>query len=241
MENTNDIKIESLKFENITFAHENHDPTLLQSDFEFPMDSVVWVKSSEGEGKSTILQILAGLLIPQHGKYFINNEDVADMSFEDFLPYRLKIGYSFDYGGLINNRTVFENILLPLAYHKVVPYRDAKLRVENLIQRFDIDKFKNERPAHIPGRVRKLTCLLRALVMKPQLLLMDDPSVGLGHDTAQEFVDLIHDMRSEGDLKHIFLSSYDDKFMNMFSYKVIHIDQSQIHQTTNDEKKVANL
>lgn len=235
-------KIETIKFEHVTFAHEGQSPLLQNADFEFPMNEVVWVKGTEGHGKSTLLQVLAGLLVPQSGFFYINDQNVLDMSFEEFLPYRLAIGYTFDYGGLMSNQTVYDNLMLPLAYHKLIPMKEAKARVESIIKTFDIGKFANERPAHIPGRVRKLACLLRALVMQPQVLVMDDPSVGLGQDTLYTFVDYIHSMRKEGFAKHIFMSSYDEKYMSLFNYQIIHIDDGQIYQQTVDhEKKVVHL
>src|SRR4051812_43440247 len=91
--------IRTLRFENISFIHEGHDPILKNCDFTFPTDRIVWVKSTEGQGKSTLLQILAGLILPQSGSYFLNEDDVVPMSFEEFLPYRQRIGFTFDYGG----------------------------------------------------------------------------------------------------------------------------------------------
>lgn len=235
-------KIDTLKFEQLTFAHEGQSPLIHNADFEFPMNEVVWVKGTEGQGKSSLLQVLAGLLIPQSGFFYINGENVLNMSFEEFLPYRLAIGYTFDYGGLISNRTVFDNLMLPLAYHKILSGKEAKARVDGIIKTFDIEKFSQERPAHIPGRVRKLVCLLRALVMQPQVLVMDDPSVGLGQDTLYTFVDYIHNMRKEGHLKHIFMSSYDEKYMSLFNYQIVHIDDGQIYlQTVDNDKKVVHL
>jgi phospholipid/cholesterol/gamma-HCH transport system ATP-binding protein len=234
--------IETLKFEAVTFAHEGHSPLLHNTDFEFPMNKVVWVQGPEGQGKSSLLQVLAGLLVPQSGFFYMNEKNVLDMSFEEFLPYRLAIGYTFDYGGLISNRSVYENLMLPLSYHKLIPPREAKARVQALIQAFEIEKFAHERPAHIPGRVRKLVCLLRSLVMHPQVLVMDDPSVGLGQETLHTFVDYIHKMRSEGFLKHIFMSSFDEKYMSLFDYHVIHLDEGQVYlQAGEPTKKVAHL
>lgn len=235
-------KIESMKFEALTFAHEGHDPLLNNADFEFPMNEIVWVKGTEGQGKSSLLQVLAGLLVPQSGFFYINDQNILDMSFEEFLPFRLSIGYTFDYGGLINNRTVYDNLMLPLAYHKLIPMEEAQKRVADIIKAFDIEKFAHERPAHIPGRVRKLACLLRALVMRPEVLVMDDPSVGLGQDTLYTFVDYLHKMRQEGALKHIFMSSYDEKYMSLFNYQVVHIDGGHLYlQSGEVEKKVAHL
>ncbi len=235
-------KITSLRFEGLSFAHETNDPTLRNVDFEFPSEKAIWLKSGEGAGKSTVLQILAGLIMPQSGSYLINNDSVGDMSFEEFLSYRLAIGYTFDYGGLISNRTIQDNLLLPLHYHELISREDAKVRVDDYIKRFDLGKFRHERPAHVPGRVRKLACLLRALVIHPQMLLMDDPSVGLGLDATNLFAEVISEQKDAGTLNHIFISSYDDKFMSHFDYDIIHIDGGVLyHQEEENTKKVANL
>lgn len=236
------MKIESLKFEGVSFAHEGQDPVIQNVEFDFPVNEILWVKAEEGAGKSSLLQILGGLQIPQSGQYLINGQNVCEMSFEEFLPYRLEIGYSFDYGGLINNRTLFDNLMLPLLYHKVLSPGDAKLRVQEMFEKFDLAKFANERPAHVPGRVRKLTCLLRSLVMRPQMLLLDDPSVGLGQDSVYTFVDYVHQLRKEGYLKHIFISSYDEKFMSLMNYQIVHLDDGQLYfQTVDPEKRVVHL
>lgn len=236
------MKIESLKFEGVSFAHEGQDPVVQNVEFDFPMNEILWVKAEEGAGKSSLLQILGGLQIPQSGQYLVNGNNVCDMSFEEFLPYRLEIGYSFDYGGLINNRTLFDNVILPLLYHKVLSPEAAKARVVEMFEKFDLMKFANERPAHVPGRVRKLTCLLRSLVMQPQMLLLDDPSVGLGQDSVYTFVDYIHQLRKEGCLNHIFISSYDEKFMSLMNYQIVHLDDGQLYfQTVDPEKRVVHL
>lgn len=236
------MKIESLKFEGISFTHDGQDAIVKNVDFDFPTKEILWVKAEEGAGKSSLLQILAGLQIPQSGKYLINGENVLDMSFEEFLPYRLQIGYSFDYGGLINNRSLHDNLMLPLLYHKIVSPEEARSRVDGLLKEFAIEKFAHERPAHVPGRVRKLTCLLRPLVMRPQVLLLDDPSVGLGQDSVYAFVDHINKHRKDGCFSHIFVSSYDEKFMNHFEYQIIHLDDGQLYfQAVDPEKRVVHL
>ncbi|MGE5085538.1 MAG: cell division ATP-binding protein FtsE [Bacillota bacterium] len=236
------MKIESLKFEGVSFAHEGQDPVIQNVEFDFPVNEILWVKAEEGAGKSSLLQILGGLQIPQSGQYLINGQNVCDMSFEEFLPYRLEIGYSFDYGGLINNRTLFDNVILPLLYHKVLSPSEARDRVQEMFEKFDLMKFANERPAHVPGRVRKLTCLLRSVVMRPQMLLLDDPSVGLGQDSVYVFVDYIHQLRKEGFLNHIFVSSYDEKFMSLMNYQIVHLDDGQLYfQAVDPEKRVVHL
>lgn len=233
--------IESIRFEGLNFAHEGYDPTLRACDFEFPTNSVVWVKSEEGAGKTSLLQVMAGLLIPQGGSYYLNERDVVPMSFEEFLPYRLKIGFTFDYGGLINNRSIFDNIVLPLNYHHLLSPADAKTRVKDLIERFDLGKFQKERPAHVPGRVRKLAVLLRGLVTHPDLLLLDDPSVGLGDATQTVFAELLKELHQQGRVKHLFVSSHDERFMRLFRHEIVHLSEGLLYrQAAGAEKVVVN-
>jgi phospholipid/cholesterol/gamma-HCH transport system ATP-binding protein len=232
----------SLRFENVSYFHEGQDPILENADFEFPTEQVCWVKSEEGEGKSTLLQLLAALEVPKIGDYYINDRSVRDMTFEEFLPTRIKIGYSFDYGGLLSNRTLRDNLLLPLLYHRLVPTKQAHAKVNDLIELFDFVKFADERPAHVPGRLRKLTCLLRSVVHEPELLVMDDPFVGLGAETSEKFIAHLKELRMNGKVQNLFLSSYDDQLCQKLNPVVIHIDAGQIYQTvTESVKKVANL
>lgn len=232
-------QIEKLRFEGVTFSHEGSEILLNHVDFDFPTHQFVWMQSEEGAGKSSLLQVMAALQAPQSGKYYINENDVLDMSFEEFLPYRLKIGYTFDYGGLLNNRTLSDNLMLPLLYHKLMSPEEAKSEVDQILKIFGLNKFAHERPAHVSGRVRKLICLLRPLLMKPDLLLMDDPSVGIGQESAYALIDLIHKFRSQGFLKHVYISSYDEKFMSLFEHSVIYIAEGQLFKSDNETTKKA--
>lgn len=231
--------IDQLTFESMSFHHEGQEPVLNSVDFTFESGKAHWLKSEEGAGKSTILQLVAGLLLPTSGSYLINGVDVSAMSFEQFLPYRLRIGFTFDYGGLISNRTIFDNLLLPLVYHRLILEDDARARVDKMIHRFDMQKYRDERPAHVPGRVRKLAVILRGLITYPQVLLLDDPSVGLGEATAQNFADLVNELRAKNVIRHLIMSCYDDKFMTLIPHDILHLDRGQLYlQPAAEENKV---
>lgn len=236
------MKIENLKFEGLTFAYEGQDPLFEQVDFEFPSNEIVWVKASSGAGRSTMLQLMAGLLSPQKGKYLINDQNVTEMSFEEFLPYRLAIGYGFDFGGLIHNRTLLENAVLPLVYHKVCTPEQANEKALDLFEKLGATRFYKQRPSDVPGGVRKLVCLIRALIIEPQVMLLDDPSVGLGQETSLKYFDLIQDLRKAGKAQHIFVSSFDERLMSCLPHREVFLDCGQIYLDVIDgEKKVVSL
>ena len=233
---------ESLKFENLSFQHEGEGALFENVDFQFPMNETVWVRAQSGAGRSILLQIIAGLLIPQKGKYFINDMNVAEMSFEEFLPYRLKIGYGFDLGGVIHNRTLLENITLPLLYHKICNQQDAEAKAHDYLEKLGIAKFAHQRPSMVPGGVRKMTCLIRALIMEPEMLLLDDPSVGLGQDQSLKYFDCIENLKKNKKIKHLFISSFDERLMSCVPHKEIFIDSGLIYnESLEKEKKVVSL
>lgn len=239
---SSNVKIEKLQFDHLSFKFEGQDPIFEDVSFDFPMNQFVWVKAEHGQGRSSLLQILAGIQAPTKGHYTINGQNVDEMTFDEFLPYRLSIGYGFDMGGLIHNRTLFENLILPLEYHNTIPNSEAQDRVYSYIKDFGLLKYKDQRPSFIPGGSKKLACLLRAIIMHPQMLLLDDPTVGLSQETALHYFDLLQILKSKHGLEHIILSSYDDKFMGLIDATEIYIEGGLIHQTPEwSEKKVVGL
>lgn len=236
------MTFESLRFDDLSFQHEGESPLFEHVDFNFPMNETVWVRANSGAGRSTLLQLIAGLLVPQKGKYFVNEINVAEMSFEEFLPYRIKIGYGFDLGGVLHNRTLLENIVLPLMYHKVCGKVEADERGMHYLTKMGVQKFAHLRPSAVPGGVRKVTCLIRSLILEPELLLLDDPSVGLGQDQSLRFFDCVEELKKKNSLKHIFISSFDEQLMSCVPHREIFIESGMIYQdVVEGEKKAVSL
>lgn len=200
--------VRHLTFENVSYGFEGAEfPIFENISFEMPTSKAVWVRSPGGRGKTTLLRLLAGLISPQQGRYLINGEAVSEMSFEEFLPYRLGIGYSFDFGGLINNKSLAENLLLPLLYHNLIPREEAVERVEHVLGLFALDQNKDVRPSAVPGSQRKMTIVLRAFIHAPQVIFLDDPLTGLKQDNVNDLIHYIEESFSMRGLKQIFFTS----------------------------------
>jgi phospholipid/cholesterol/gamma-HCH transport system ATP-binding protein len=199
--------INSLALEDMTFAFDNA-PTIFENvSFALPKSKAVWVRSPGGRGKSTLLKILCGLLRPQSGRYLINGENICEMSFEEFLKYRLNIGYGFDMGGLLNNKTLEENLLLPLQYHQLASAEEAEERVREVIELFGLHQVKDKRPFAIPGSQRKLSCVIRAFVHSPEVVFLDDPLTGLKKDNLNDLFHFVEESYARGGLKQVFFTS----------------------------------
>ena len=165
------------------------------------------MRSPGGGGRSLLLRILAGLARPQSGKYLINGENVLEMSFEEFMGYRLSIGYGFDMGGLLNNKTLSENLLLPLEYHKLIPSDEARERVQGAMEMFGMTRTQDLRPYSVSGSQRKLTCMIRALIHWPQVAFLDDPITGIKEDNLNDLLYYVEESLATRGLKQIFFTS----------------------------------
>jgi phospholipid/cholesterol/gamma-HCH transport system ATP-binding protein len=185
--------IHSLEFKNMTFAYDDG-PTLFDKiSFAIPSGRVIWIRSAGGRGKSTLLKIFAGLLSPSSGAYIINGKDVSGMSFEQFLEFRLSMGYGFDMGGLLNNKSLYENLILPLLYHKFLTPDEADRRIGEVLAYFNLTHLKNSRPSSVSGSQRKLTCMIRPFVHWPQIVLLDDPATGLTQESLNTLIRFIEE------------------------------------------------
>lgn len=249
--------IKSLRFENLSFHYEGQEPLLKNINFVFPVFNntrsgqdkashnqtidrrgtasrqaeIVVIHSTPGSGSSSLLQILAGLQIPTSGSYLINGLPVEKMSFEEFLPFRLRIGYGFGMGGLISNRTLFENLILPLNYHKICSPQEATNRVLTLMDRFELIKYKDLRIAYVSPSHRKITVLIRAVIMEPEVLLLDDPNLRISTEIQQIYAELLREQINNGKLHTIFIASFDESFFSYFNYTSIYIEGSKIITT----------
>jgi ABC-type multidrug transport system ATPase subunit len=120
------------------------------------------------------------------------------------------MSYSFDFGGLLANRTVRENLLLPISYHQLMDMNEAQELINDWAKRFRFFHQLDERPAHVSGGLRKLVCVLRAILVRPQILLMDDPFTGLDPKTRTEFLALLTEERKRGASTSVLFTSNDE-------------------------------
>ena len=244
--------IKSLHFEKLTFHYEGQEPLLKNVDFEFPIGKkeapcnvaagraqdkrgtafrqpqVVAIRGAQGAGSSTVMQILAGLLTPTSGSYFINGVPVENMSFEEFLPFRLRMGYGFDTGGLLSNRTLFENLVLPLNYHKICSPQEAERRVLALMERFQLIDSKDLRIAYVSASLRKMTVLIRSIIMDPEILFLDDPDIRISKEVQQMYAELLRELINNGTLHTIFIASFDESFCSYFGYTPVYLEEKQL-------------
>jgi ABC-type transporter Mla maintaining outer membrane lipid asymmetry ATPase subunit MlaF len=131
-----------------------------------------------GSGKSDLLILAGGLAVPAGGAYFFQGREMP--IFEDErLAERLRIGYVFEGGQLFNHLTVAENVALALRYHKNLTETEADSEVRRMLEQTELMPWADNTPGAIARNWRKRAGLARALVLKPEVLLLDNPLGGL--------------------------------------------------------------
>ena len=134
-----------------------------------------------GSGKSSLLATMAGLFRPTRGTVRLFGRDIADLRDDELLSTRLRIGLVFENGGRVFNQlTVRENIALPLRYHQQNMPGAREDRVEELLRATGLEPMADRMPGEIKHPWRQRVGLTRALALRPEVLLLDNPLAGLG-------------------------------------------------------------
>ena len=152
---------------------------------------------SSGSGKSSVLNLIAGLDRPTSGSVIVQDRDLAKLSREDLAKYRLHVvGMVFQSFNLIASMTVAENVELPLRFAEVDRNQRLKLAQEAL-ERVGLRGRMNHRPSELSGGEQQRAALARALINRPQLLLADVPTGNLDSHTGTEIMDMVRDFNRE--------------------------------------------
>jgi phospholipid/cholesterol/gamma-HCH transport system ATP-binding protein len=172
-------------------------PILNGVSFELDSAEGIIVAGRSGCGKTTLLEICAGLRPSQTGKIFWEGKSAAEMTREQLSQARRRTGFVFQKHALIHNFTIFDNIALPLRYHTAMGENDIQAKVRQLMEElglFDVDrKFPNE----LSMRQAKCASLARALVMDPCILFADEPTAGVDPYTETCITNVLNQVLSE--------------------------------------------
>lgn len=144
----------------------------------FPRETLVIIGRS-GSGKSVTLKHIVGLLAPDRGTVRVFGRDVGRASRKQLSAIRLRIGYLFQSGALINWLTVEENVALPLSEHRRLPREEVSRRVRAALEQVELLEAASKYPSDISGGMKKRAGLARAIIMEPRVVLYDEPTAGL--------------------------------------------------------------
>ncbi|MBK9294150.1 MAG: ATP-binding cassette domain-containing protein [Oligoflexia bacterium] len=219
------IKRERITHFEILNLNQSFDQNELFKDInlDIKLGKIISVMGSPGCGKSLFLKIISGLVEPTSGEVILNERNVYNLSFEETVPFRLSMAVCFENGGLLMNKSIDENIKLSLLYHNQWRSERSQKLYDNLIYDFKLKPYLHLRPAQVSSGVRKIAGLVRAFLLNPQILILDEPSLGIGPEAMLTLKKWIEIFRSEHDDKVVIMATQDIAFTKLLKAEVLEI------------------
>jgi len=151
------------------------------------------VLGKSGTGKSVLIKIIIGLLKPDSGLVNVLDHVVDDISYEQLLALRLRVGFSFQNSALYDSMTVRENLEFPLVRNRRdLGKQEVNDLVEEMLDAVGLSQTINQMPSELSGGQRKRIGIARTLILKPEIMLYDEPTAGLDPITSKEINKLIN-------------------------------------------------
>jgi phospholipid/cholesterol/gamma-HCH transport system ATP-binding protein len=158
----------------------------------------VVILGRSGQGKSVTIQCIVGMLLPDDGTLKVFGEEVADLDDKALKALRMKIGFLFQSGALYDSMTVRENLEFPLTrVLKLDDQAEIDKRVEEVLDGVGLADAVDKLPSDLSGGMRKRAGLARTLIIKPEIMLYDEPTTGLDPITSREISELILNMQQK--------------------------------------------
>jgi len=174
-------------------------PVLKGISLEIPRGDFVALMGTSGSGKSTLMNILGCLDRPSSGQYWLDGEEVSDLSTDKRAMVRnKKIGFVFQNFNLLPRTSTLDNVTMPLTYTAThLSEREARQRAERLLGRVGLGDRLDHHPSQLSGGQQQRVAIARALINNPPLLFADEPTGNLDSKTSDEILLMFQKLNRE--------------------------------------------
>lgn len=220
-----------VRFENVNKKFAVSAFTISDVSFEIKDGEFVFITGPSGAGKTTILRLIIRDLVPNSGKIFLNSWELFKLKGGDISKLRQKVTMVFQDFRLLSDRTVFENVAIALEL-RGAPDKEIEKKVKNVLELTSLSDQTNLFPAQLAGGELQRTCLARALVGKPDVILADEPTGNLDPATGWEILKLLTQINKMGTT--VIMATHNVDIVNSLGKRVITLDKGKI---VKDEKE----
>ena len=178
-----------LEFQKVTATYKKN-TGIFDISFELNAGEMIFLMGPTGAGKSTVLKAVYSAIKINAGKIIIDGMDLTKIKQYQIPFLRQKIGMIFQDFKLLNDRTVLENVALPLRIQGV-PTQKIYEQVHSTLSKIGLSNLHNSYPIELSGGEQQRVCIARALVKKPKIILADEPTGNLDPNVSDEILDLL--------------------------------------------------
>ncbi|CAN5335263.1 ABC transporter ATP-binding protein [soil metagenome] len=194
----------AIEFKNVYLAFD--DQVILENvSFTVRRGETKIVLGGSGSGKSTIINLILGLIKPDEGQIIVDGEDICDFDDMALMRIRKKIGMVFQEGALFDSLSVYDNVAYRL-HEANVDEDEVEHEVRRMLRFVDLEDAIDKMPVELSGGMRRRVGIARALVGNPDIILFDEPTAGLDPPTARTICELAIKLRDIEDVSSIFVT-----------------------------------
>jgi phospholipid/cholesterol/gamma-HCH transport system ATP-binding protein len=187
-------------------SFKDHD-VLKGVDLEVRKGENLVVLGKSGSGKSVLIKCLVGLEWPDAGELKLFGRDISTLNYRDLNAIRVKTGFLFQNAALYDSMTVRENLSFPLRQHKKEMSREKKTAlIMEMLENVGLSEAVDQMPSKLSGGQNKRIGLARTLILRPELMLYDEPTTGLDTGTSKEISELILRMQKKYNISSILIT-----------------------------------
>lgn len=197
----------------------------------------VFLVGPSGSGKTTLLRLLIKDMVPTKGTIFLNEINVTALPSGKIPLLRKKIGVVFQDLKMLTDRTILENIMLPLEMAGV-DHAEAEKKARAIAQQVGIDEHIEKFPVQLSGGELQRAAIARALVFSPEILLADEPTGNLDNTTSWEIVKLLQDINASGTT--VMMATHNLDVVNSLDKRTVELEKGKVvkdKKKPSDEKK----
>lgn len=187
-----------IEFDHVWFSYGAHE-VLRDISFSIDFHEKVAILGGSGDGKTTILKLIMGLLRSDSGKILIDGEDISTKTEGDLREIRMKFSLVFQEGALFDSLNVKENVAFALREYMNLSEEEVDQRVRTLLKRVDLEDAMELMPEELSGGMHRRVAIIRSLAaIEPKMFLYDEPTTGLDPVNADMICKLILTLSKEG-------------------------------------------
>jgi len=217
----------SIELKNISII-KNNLPILDDISFKVPEGLTTVIAGPLGCGKSTLLKTINSIIVPDSGRVLINDKPYSSMSASAVKMYRRSSGFVFQDGALWANKTIYQNLELPLLYHfPDISREEINSKIKRTLDTLGYEEDVNKRPSDISAGNRKLISFARALITDPDILMIDSPEDSIDFSSHGKIRLIIKDLKARG--KTLIICTYDEFITSMLADHIVVLFKNKIY------------
>lgn len=217
---------ELIRLRGVTVLTEGH-AALSDADLSVTEGACTVIMGPSGSGKSTLLKVAAGLLPPDRGAVTLRGDEFGSLGERRLLEFRRANGFVFQDGALWENKSIFENLALPLQVHAPeLGEAGIRSRVLAMLERGGLADSAALRPAQLSGGERKIASFLRAVMTDPTVVFLDEPTLSIDHTIAELITDMIRGLKARRCT--ILAVTHDPRLASLIADRLVVIDAGRI-------------